>query len=179
MKVLGALVIVGIVISFVAVPAVLADAEKETSSAASINAATNNVIESKGDVTSAVEIRPSLRLFIEPKQSQFFFGQKVEFDMVLKNQGNVTLKVKDIDENTTYCLFNGSRWGNLEPTGKDEVVLEPGEALRKKMRYGPDAPGNLEIFCSYGMSFKGVRPNAQATVNVIKKDKENKQDKDL
>lgn len=109
-----------------------------------------------------------LRLFIVPGKSEFKLHEKVEFDLLLRNEGRLRLKLKKIDEDSVRCFFNGVSWGKDESTVGvgSRAVLEPGQYFRKRFRLNVEKPGELDIHCVYGLRFMGDHPAARIRVNI-------------
>ena len=77
--------------------------------------------------------------------------------------------VKDINDSTLYCLFNNKSWGTQAQgvSGTKDIVLKSGQSLRRQfVGEKLKEPQEIEIYCSYGLSIKGVKPSGILKVKV-------------
>ncbi|NTV29418.1 MAG: hypothetical protein HGA80_04985 [Candidatus Omnitrophica bacterium] len=108
----------------------------------------------------------TLQLVIDPSKQVYKRDEKVEFDLSLRNTGNVALRLRKLNESSTSCYFNGVLWGEGEGDSKKDSVLAPGAAYHKRFVFWPEKKGRLEIRCTYGLKFMGDMPTARATVEI-------------
>ncbi len=113
-----------------------------------------------------------LKMSVVPSQNEYKLRDKIEFEVFLRNEGNVGLKLRKLDESSTNCYFNGSLWGMMDSDSKPasssrkEVVLSPGQSFQKRFSVRVEKRGRLEIRCTYGLRFMGNLPTARAFVDI-------------
>jgi len=119
-------------------------------------------------VYSSIKERPPLRLQIVPAKGTFHVGEKIAFELILSNEGAMTLKLSKMDEKSVQCFFNEDSWGSLgaEINGPEAVILGPGESLHKKLLLKAKKPGDMDIRCTYGLKFMGDQPTARTVIPI-------------
>ncbi len=113
-----------------------------------------------------------LRLFIVPEKSLYKMGDKITFDVVLKNNGKTALKVRELTNRSLFCSVNDRKWGTDPLTGvieKKERILEPAKDIKSRYKTKIDVfSDEMEIFCSYNMAVKGVLPEDRVRLKIKK-----------
>ena len=100
-------------------------------------------------------------------------GENIEITVILENVSLRNLWVKGLDKDTLYFLYDGAKWGTVLVGKKGErrrerFVLKPGEKIHRKfVGSGSSKPREIEIYCSYIVTFQGVKPSQVLTVKVI------------
>jgi len=112
------------------------------------------------------------KLALEPVKKEFKINEPIEFVVTLKNLSGKAILVKDLNDQTLSFLYDHKVWGDAEvaPAVKDikDIVLKPNDSLRKRFRANPVAnPRELEIYCSYILTFQGVKPSATLKIKVV------------
>lgn len=107
-----------------------------------------------------------LKLQLKTDREDYRKGEKIAVDLTLKNDGKTFLRLKRLDQYSTQCTFNKAAWGSKTAEAPDDVILPPGESMKRRLLFSPQETGRIEIFCSYGVSYSGVQPSARTTVSV-------------
>jgi len=112
-------------------------------------------------------------LTLEPDKKKFLVYEDIQFTVKLKNKTRRNIKLRDLSDDTLFFLYNNKKWGAhlLEPLPTDglDVILYPGKSISKKfIGNGFSIPKKFSIFCTYNMTYKGVKPSASLEVEVLK-----------
>lgn len=113
-----------------------------------------------------------LRLTLKPNQDSYKIGENMKISVILENVSRKNLWIKDLNGETLYFLYNDVKWGAVEVSASEKkrrrkFILEPGQKIRKKfIGSGSSVVRTIEVYCSYAMAFKGVRPASVLTVEV-------------
>lgn len=114
-----------------------------------------------------------VRLNLKPAKESYQTGEDIGFEVTLTNTTNVNMKIRDLTADTLFFVYDNKTWGAWEMSpgvSTKEVVLKANQSMSKVFRgNGFHAPKEFEIYCSYGMTFKGVKPAASLKVKVVKK----------
>ena len=113
------------------------------------------------------------QLSLEPVKEEFKINEPIEFTVTLKNSTNKNVLVKDLDSKTLFFLYDDKVGGATEvgAAAKDikDVVLKSQELISKRFRInGVPNPKELEIYCSYILTYQEVKPSASLKINVVK-----------
>lgn len=114
------------------------------------------------------------KLSVSPDKDAFKIKEPIFFTVTLTNLTKRNIKVKDLNDETLYFLYNNKPWGAKlveDPTkdkSKVDNILKPNESIKKKFRAaGFTVPKVFEIFGSYTMTYKGVNPTTKLSVTVV------------
>ena len=119
------------------------------------------------------------RLTVVADKESFFIKEDVYFTVTLTNLTKKNIKVKDLNAQTLYFLYNNRPWGaelvedEKDKEKKDELILlKPDEFVRRKFKSaGFTVPKEFEIFSSYAMTYQGVNPTSKLKIRVIEKER--------
>ncbi|MBF0532764.1 MAG: hypothetical protein HQL23_06660 [Candidatus Omnitrophica bacterium] len=116
-----------------------------------------------------------MTLTLKADKEAFYTGEPILFEVGLKNTSRQTWRVKDLTNQTMYCLYDQEPWGAQQIGGADFdsvplIELPPGQALVKKFLGAAfPQPREVEIFCSYSLTFKGVNPQNVLRIKIVPK----------
>jgi len=114
------------------------------------------------------------RLSLKPVKRKYESGEDIEFIVTLTNMSSRNYRVKALNKKTLYFKINGQEWGAKEVNKKKtrnvrRVELLPEKSIRKRFKgRGIKADDEIEIFCAYAMTHKGVQPSARIKIKVEK-----------
>ena len=116
-----------------------------------------------------------LQLYLIPSKEVFKTGERIEFEVILKNVSKQNLVVKEFGLQTLFFIFNNQTWGAEQVTsdgkiiqGGQSVILKGGESLRMSFRGDSFVvPREFEIFCLYKMAISGVQPYGKLRVKIV------------
>ncbi len=114
------------------------------------------------------------QMSLESAQKYFFVGEEIEFTVKLKNISDKNLQVVNLNEETLFCEYNEEEWGkrSIAPAMSrylEKTVLDPDKSINKILRIPSlQSPQEFEIYCSYGMTHKGVSPFGTLKIKVVK-----------
>ena len=111
-----------------------------------------------------------LKLSLKTVKERYAVNENIEFVVILENVSSNNLRIKDLDKDTLYFLYADMKWGAVESEskkGKKEFLLKPGEKIQKTfIGRGFSFPREFEIYCSYALTYKGVKPSNVLKVHV-------------
>ena len=112
------------------------------------------------------------QLTLKPVKKEFKTNEPIEFIVTLTNSSDNAILVKDLNDKTLFFLYDNKAWGadEVAPAAKElkDMVLKPQESLRKRFRAkAVPGPRELEIYCSYILTFQGVKPSAALKIKVV------------
>jgi hypothetical protein len=112
-----------------------------------------------------------LQLTLRALKDTYKIREDIEFEVTLKNISNRHMVVKDLGMETLYFLFEDMVWGtspNSAKRGGGNVVLKSGESVKLKFKGESfQKPRDIQIYCAYRMSIKGVNPAGTLNVKII------------
>jgi hypothetical protein len=113
-----------------------------------------------------------LQLSLVTDKEVYRVGEKIQVTVTLKNVSEKSLWVNSLSDRNLYFLYGNTKWGAAElrsRSGKKErFVLEPGLTVsRTFVGSGLEVPQELEIYCSYLLTFEGVKPFSIIRVKVV------------
>ncbi len=112
------------------------------------------------------------KLTVEAEKKVFKTKENIFFKVTLKNVTNKIMTVKDLNKDTLFFVYNNKEWGASEIDRKSykkvkQITLREGESIEKRfMSNGYSFPREFNVFCSYVMSYKGVRPSTIMSIIV-------------
>ena len=116
-----------------------------------------------------------IQLTLKPLQEYYKVGEGIDFSVTLTNYSpNKAISVKDLNDKTLFFIYGNLTWGVKEDDttlarGVKEIILRPGESIVKRFRGNPFLlPREVEIYCSYIMTFQGVKPVSKLKISIIK-----------
>jgi len=111
------------------------------------------------------------QLSLEPAKEKFLTNEKIDFKVILKNVSKNSIKLKELNSQTLKFLYDGEPWDLDEQDKKapEKVVIKPNEKIEKSYTIeGPSVPREFELFTTYSMTYKGVKPSTSATFKIIR-----------
>jgi len=102
-----------------------------------------------------------LQLRLVTNKTEYKVKEPIHFEVELTNVSKKHMWVKNINEETISCLYNKRYWGTQARSMQSAttIILKSGESLKRGFAgEGFVEPQNVEIYCSYSMSLKGVKP---------------------
>ena len=113
------------------------------------------------------------RMKIVPDKPSFQVGEKIGFTVKLINHSPINLEVLKISEETLYLNIDGTDWGSdgeLKDKTNAKTILRSGNSIEKHFDVeGYDQARNIEVYGSYNLAFKGIKPAAFLKIPVVKK----------
>ena len=110
-----------------------------------------------------------LQLNLRTEKSVFAVQEAIQFQVELKNTSKKNMWVKEINDSTLYCLFNNRSWGTQAQGASrtKDLILKSGESIHRQfVGEKLKEPSEIEIYCSYSLSVKGVKPSGILKVKV-------------
>jgi hypothetical protein len=119
-----------------------------------------------------------LRLSIKTTKDAYKIREPIDFEVTLTNVSNRHMVVKDLSSDTLFFLFGDMTWGTSTNTpakqkvrtkkNSGNIILKSGESLSLKFQGESfERPRDVEIYCAYRMSIKGVNPSATLRIKVV------------
>ena len=113
-----------------------------------------------------------LKLSLKTDKENYKVGENIQITVTLENVSRKNLRIKDLDEETLYFLYANTKWGAVivgeKNKKKKKFILKPGQKIHKKfIGSGSSVSHEFEIYCSYAITFKGVKPSSVLKVKVI------------
>ena len=114
-----------------------------------------------------------LKLSLETDKKEYKIREDIQITVILENVSNKNLWIKSLDNETLYFLYANTKWGALSISEEKEkrkrkFILTPGQKVYKNfVGSGSSVPHEFEIYCSYAVTFKGVKPSSVIKVKVI------------
>ena len=113
-----------------------------------------------------------LELSLETDKKVYRVGEDIRVTVTLKNVSEKSLWVNSLNDRNLYFLYGDTKWGAAElrskPGRKERFVLEPGLTVsRTFVGSGLKDPQEFEIYCSYLLTFEGVKPSSIVRVKVV------------
>ncbi|MCK5082353.1 MAG: hypothetical protein KAR31_05555 [Candidatus Omnitrophica bacterium] len=114
-----------------------------------------------------------LKLSLETDKKEYKIREDIQITIILENVSNKNLWIKSLDNETLYFLYANTKWGAIPKSEEKEkrkgkFILTPGQKVYKKfVGSGSSTPHEFEIYCSYAVTFKGVKPSSVIKVKVI------------
>jgi len=113
-----------------------------------------------------------LKLILRTNNDSYPTNEKIPFVVELKNVSNRHMRVKSLSDKTLFCLFNKKEWGTKQVdkvSQEEEIILKSNESTCVEfLGEAINNPQDIEIYCSYNMSIKGVKPSGILHVKVHK-----------
>ena len=113
-----------------------------------------------------------LILTVTPIKETFQVGENIEFIVSLKNQAKTNFAVKPLNTQTLSFIYDDVIWGakekNTKKADNKEIILSPGEEVARKF-IGSSFPQarQLEVYCSYIKTYKGISAFDILKINII------------
>lgn len=114
-----------------------------------------------------------LQVIVKSNKDAFKVDEIISFDVTLKNRGDKSYQVKDLNSQSLFFVYgDDTTWGAEEigvkkSTEKNSVLLNPGRSVTKTFSgTGFSIPKEYEISCFYVMTFNGVNPSGLLNVRV-------------
>ena len=112
------------------------------------------------------------QLKITPVKSEYKVGEDIEFKVTLTNKTNKNISVINLSSESLYFLYNNKMWGAVEVNPAEvsdpQMVLLAGQSIENTFRGPPmNAPQEFEIYVSYGLTYKGVKPSDILKIKVV------------
>jgi len=133
------------------------------------------VVQKNGDPILREQVkRLPLKLSLETVKESYAVDESIKFVVTLENVSSKGLRIRDLNEHTLYFLYGNTPWGTFEVgenIGKKakRIVLEPGGKIRKTFTgSGFSSAQEVEIYCSYVLTFKGVKPSSILKIKIVK-----------
>jgi hypothetical protein len=112
-----------------------------------------------------------LQMTIRALQNTYKIRENIEFEVVLKNVSKRHMVVKSLGMDTLYFLFEDMVWGtspDSQERGGEDAILKSGGSLSLKFKGESfQKPRDIQIYCAYRMSIKGVNPAATLNLKII------------
>ncbi|MBN1869471.1 MAG: hypothetical protein JW847_02700 [Candidatus Omnitrophica bacterium] len=114
-----------------------------------------------------------LKLSLGTDKEIYKVGENIEVMVALENISLKNLWVRNLDEQNLYFLYGDAQWGAVAALDKKErkrerLMLEPGKKVsRRFVGSSSTIPREFEIYCSYAVTFQGVKPYGVIKVKVI------------
>jgi len=112
-----------------------------------------------------------LKLTVKTPKSIYKVREDIEFEITLKNVSNRHMRVKSLGMNTLFFVIGDMVWGTSPASkqrGGEDVVLRSGESLTLKFKGESfQKPRDVQIYCSYRMSIRGVNPSDTLRIKVV------------
>lgn len=114
-----------------------------------------------------------LQLSLVALKPQYKKGESITFRVVLKNTSGKNLAVKDLNAETLFFVYNNKVWGASQSTSQTQqkvktVILKPGQTIQREFAGNSFfKPQEIEIFCTYNLTYEGVNPSANLVVKVV------------
>lgn len=112
-----------------------------------------------------------LKLSLKTVAESYRVNEDIEFVVTLENVSSKNLWVRALNKDTLYFLYADTPWGTREadaPKREKKFILEPGEKVHKKfVGSGFPEPREFEVYCSYALTFQGVKPFSVLKVKVV------------
>ncbi|MCK5013041.1 MAG: hypothetical protein KAS66_04430 [Candidatus Omnitrophica bacterium] len=111
-----------------------------------------------------------LKLSLKTDKEYYNVRENIEVTVTLENVSRSNLWVKNLDNETLYFLYGDAKWGTVAvgEKRKRKLILKPGKKIHKKfVGSGSSIPREIEIYGSYNMTFKGVKPSSVLKVKIV------------
>jgi hypothetical protein len=133
-----------------------------------------DVIQKNGDpLLEEQKKRLPLKLSLKTVEDYYRVNEDIEFIVTLENISSKNLWVRELNGDTLYFRYGNAQWGAKETSAQKKkrekrFILEPGEKVYKKfVGSGFPAPREFEVYCSYTLTFQGVKPFSVLKVKVV------------
>ncbi|MCK5081281.1 MAG: hypothetical protein KAR31_00105 [Candidatus Omnitrophica bacterium] len=111
-----------------------------------------------------------LKLSLKTDKEYYNVRENIEVTVTLENVSRSNLWVKNLHNETLYFLYGDAKWGTVAvgEKRKRKLILKPGQKIHKKfVGSGSSIPREIEIYGSYNMTFKGVKPSSVLKVKIV------------
>jgi len=110
-------------------------------------------------------------VILRPLKESFKVGERIAFEVTVKNKTNQNLKIKNLGEKTLFFTINGQEWGTRSSVasrpGQEEYVLGPHDSVSRSFRGDSfRRPGEVNIFCTYHLAYKGILPFGTLMIKI-------------
>lgn len=101
-------------------------------------------------------------------------NEDIEFTVTLENKANKNYRVKKLNLDTLFFLYDGEPWGaslvgKSKKRGKQEITLKPKQSISQNfIGKGSADPKVFELICIYSVTYNGVNPFSTLSLEVIK-----------
>ena len=108
---------------------------------------------------------------LRPLKESFKVGERIAFEVTVKNKTNQNLKIKNLGEKTLFFTINGQEWGTKSSVasrpGQEEYILGPHDSVSRSFRGDSfRKPGEVEVFCTYHLAYKGILPFGTLRIKI-------------
>ena len=114
-----------------------------------------------------------LKVSLKTDKESYKVGENIPITATLENVSRKNLWIRALDRETLYFLYDNAQWGAVElgkrtEERREKFILKPGEKVHKRfIGSGSSVPREIEIYCSYAITFKGVKPSSVIKVKII------------
>lgn len=112
-----------------------------------------------------------LQLTLRTIKDTYKIREDIEFEVILTNVSKRHMYVKSLGMETLYFLFEDMVWGtnpDSQQRGGKDIILKAGESFSLKFRGESfQKPRDIQIYCAYRMSIKGVNPAGTLNVRIV------------
>jgi len=134
----------------------------------------HKMIQKHGDVLLEEQKKNlPLVLSIEALKDSYHIDESVDFIVSLENVSAKNYRIKDLNAGTLKFFYDEKELiakdtGQSRYSGQEKIVLDPSEKISKKFTIsGFSDLGDVVIYCSYLLTFKGVEPSGILRIKII------------
>ncbi len=113
------------------------------------------------------------QVVLKSGKDTFKVGERIEFDVIIKNRTQKSFKVKNLGEESLFFTIDNKEWGT-NPTvssqnSSKEVVIDPQGTISRGFKGDSfETPLDVEIFCTYNAAYKGILPFGSLKIKIVK-----------
>ncbi|MCA9400647.1 MAG: hypothetical protein KC713_03400 [Candidatus Omnitrophica bacterium] len=111
------------------------------------------------------------QIALKPVKDTYYVGEEIIFDVVLKNNTERNLWFKELSNKTLFFVYNNQIWGTRPEDSPHKVkrfVLKGNTSYTKRfMGESFSVPKRFEIFCTYDITYQGIKPTGRLIINVV------------
>ena len=113
------------------------------------------------------------QVILKSEKDTFKVGERIEFEVIIKNQTQKSFKVKSLGEESLFFTIDHREWGTKPSSpsqnSSKEVVIDPGGSIHRGFKGDSfETPRDIEILCTYNAAYKGILPFGSLKIKIVK-----------
>ncbi len=112
-----------------------------------------------------------LQIALKSDKDTFKVGERIEFEVTVKNISNKNYRVKNLGQETLFFTIDDQEWGTRptdpQAAGQD-IIIAPKDFIKRGFKGDSfKSPREVEIFCTYNVAYKGILPFGRLKIKIV------------
>ena len=111
-----------------------------------------------------------LQIILKSDKDTFKVGERIEFEVTIRNVGNENYRLKSLGQESLFFTIDDQEWGTRPTSQSDaqEVIVAPGNFIKRGFKGDSfSSPREVEIFCTYNVTYKGILPFGRLKIKIV------------